>query len=199
MGSSLYTRCKICRAPSFVRDHIDSLLHKKTSSTKIIKYAAKYDLKVSKQTVSKHNLRHRKPLMDMRAKGGGIKKKYDPAANRAIREARANVANGMDPAQADAKAMREIKANAKKIVTHSQFLNSVIDDVAQRLQNKQLVPSLTEALKAAEILQKMEKTQSPLEEALTALVQGISLGHSSQPIDQGPAVPGLPVPVDVQP
>ena len=73
------------------------------------------------------------------------------------------------------KAKKQSENDAMKIFSHSQFLKDVIEKVHTKLSEDLISPTIADALKATELLQKLDGSQSPLEKAMVEFILGLSV------------------------
>jgi DNA primase catalytic subunit len=126
-----------------------------TKHGEIIKYCKKKGLSISVASRLRHNSRHRKPSSaDIRKYA--TKKEIEKSAK---------------------KAKSQAENEALKLFTHSQFLKDVIVKVHEKLRLNTVSPTISDALKATELLQKIDSSQSPLEEAMCEFIMGLSVEH----------------------
>jgi len=167
-------KCKICR--SNYCDRIDNMLENGHTYQNIINWTKKTDpdMKLSKSNISRHNSKHR--LENDPEKIKTIKR----GRNRKNEHRKLNIKeNEKIPKETEIIENNEDENNKKnKDETDKEntklFLTQIIDSVKERIKNKQIKPTITEAIKAAELKIKIEKN-SPFEDTLLNFVENISM------------------------
>ena len=140
------TKCKICN--SCVLDDVEQLLLMGTSMQKIVDYLKHYNICVSKRTVQTHVEKH-------------------STRYRTIKQTRLLAHKGRN----DKREKKEIS-----MVSTVEMLDTIIDEVAFKLDMKIINPSIQEALKAAELKSRI-KEGNPFKDSLLALFSSMSVTH----------------------
>lgn len=134
---------------SRLRKEIDLRLIQGQSSTEIIAFAKKNRLILNKYNVSCHNRKHRAVL------------KEDLNIEKSPRKA------------------KQLQAKSEKLMADATtILNLVINRTYEDLISGEIRPTLTEGLKAVELLQKYNEG-SPAERTIMQFIQGVHLGNHS--------------------
>jgi len=147
------SQCKICN--SGFRDKVDKMLAKGIKNVDIIKYCKKKGLLLTAPSLMRHNKKHRKPSSEDIRKYA-TKKEIESSTK---------------------KAKEQSEDEALKLFTHSQFLKDIIAKVHDKLTENEVSPTISDALKATELLQKIDSSQSPLENAMVEFILGLSVEH----------------------
>lgn len=134
---------------SRIRDKIDSMLSDNQSSTEIIKFAKSKDLKISKNNIFTHKNKHK-----------------------TITKA------DLEAEKSDRKSKKDFKKRVSNIVDYQLVLQEIVSRAFTAIQENKLKPSIMEALKAIELLQRSDHG-SPVENAILNFIQGVSLGRDN--------------------
>lgn len=120
-----------------------------TSSTIIIKFAAKHGLDINKYNISTHNRKHRAISQD-----------------------------DMKTEPSEKEAKKRVNANMKLVADPILILNMYVNQVYEGLSTGELKPSLSEGLKAIELIKKFE-TGSSIENLIMQFIQNVHLGNNN--------------------
>lgn len=139
-------KCKIC--DSIVLDNVEQLLLMGTSMQKIVDYLKHYNICISKRAVQTHVEKH--------------SVRYRVLKQQRFLQHKA----------------REDKREKKEIdmVSTVEMLDTIIDEVAFKLDMKLINPSIQEALKAAELKSRI-KEGNPFKDSLLSLFASMSVTH----------------------
>ncbi len=160
-------RCKICS--SDLREKIDSFLEQGKAYRVIAEWANKIEpeLNLAKPNMWRHNTLHRLEGVDAKLKRGAVKK-TDKKKSEKIKEKVIKKTKKKKDANKENK--NPIELNMDKT---SDFLNTIINKVKERLDNEEIRPTITEGIKATELKIKIDKG-SPFESTLLNFLETVS-------------------------
>lgn len=159
-------RCKICT--SDLKDKIDSFLEQGKSYRIIAEWVNKYrpDANISKPNISRHNTVHRLEGKKGTLKRGAVKKtdkkKNEKITDKPIDNIKTNIVEDNEK--------NSVELDMDKT---SDFLNTIINKVKERLENNEIKPTITEGIKATELKIKIDKG-SPFESTLLNFLETVS-------------------------
>ncbi len=170
-------RCKVCK--SNLCDDIDEFLKKGESYQKIADWANKMDpdIKLSKVNIWSHNTKHRlinateeeKKEKKVGRKGGNTRKILE----KPLKVKKEKLPKIKKVKKSKNKKDKESKKNDIKPEKVTEFLDTIITRVKERIDNNEIKPTITEAIRATELKVKIEK-DNPYEDVLLKFVEGIS-------------------------
>jgi hypothetical protein len=152
-------QCKICRSEH--RELIDSLLASSTPYREIIKWAAEKSFKICLKNLSVHNNAHRIPNLGELTFNPDKKEKVTKPVK-------------CDP---ETRAKAEEFLREHQLLSESDFLRLIIQKATVDILNDRLHPSVNDANKSAELLQKI-KDGDPMQGALLSALKEIASNHA---------------------
>lgn len=145
-------QCKICCSP--YHDEVNSMIEKGTSQKDVMSWLLSQEnpINVSKATMSRHASKHN--LNHLKILPSDVTE---------------NTEEGKDP-----------EISSGQVLAMADFLDLVISKVNKQVESGDLKPTITEAIKAADIKSKIKEGSKVEKELLNFIMEVSNRGHSNQ-------------------